>query len=134
MNNFCFHHTPQYTNNRDFFLLQRLRNLEFINLTGCHHLTDNCIKSLVTNLPQLAIVGFSLNKGITEAGILHLLTEAPALKKLDAYALKVSEEGKRLIDQIRTERKIIVIMNGLEEKDENGVKRRIEPCMQKGMM
>ncbi|XP_076453105.1 uncharacterized protein LOC143288468 [Babylonia areolata] len=115
-------------------LTKKLVDLEFLNLTGCHHLTDKCIKCLVTNLPCLTTVGFSLNKGITEAGIIHLLSEAPALRKLDVYGLRTSEEAKQIIDQIRSERKIVVIMSGLEEKDENGVIKRIAPTYQKGMM
>ena len=115
-------------------LLQKLVNLEFLNLTGCNHLTDICVNALVKNLPHLNRLGLSFNKGITEAGVIRLLQTAPSLKLLDVFGLKASEEAKDRIDHIRTDRKIVVILNGLEEKDENGVKRHIQPTCQKGMM
>ncbi|KAL8559883.1 hypothetical protein ACOMHN_016929 [Nucella lapillus] len=115
-------------------LTKKLPDLEFLNLTGCNHLTDRCVKSLVTNLPHLHTVGLSFNKGITETGVIHLLTAAPALKKVDVFTLRASEEAKQTIDQIRTERRIVVVMRGLEEKDENGVVTHIAPTCQKGMM
>ena len=115
-------------------MLQKLVKLEFLNLTGCSHLTDMCVKSLVQNLPHLGRLGLSSNKGITEAGVIRLLQNAPSLKLLDVFGLKVSSEAMSRIDHIRTERRIVVILNGLEERDENGVKRRIQPTYQKGMV
>lgn len=109
-------------------------NLEFLNLTGCNHLTDMCVKSLVKNLPHLSRLALSFNKGVTEAGVIHLLQKAPSLKLLDVFGLRASDEAKDRIDHLRTQRKIVVILNGLEEKDENGVKRHIQPTYQKGMM
>lgn len=103
-------------------------------MTGCNHVTDQGITSLIKNLPHLKRLGLSSNKGITEAGVICLLQKAPSLKLVDVYGLKASEEAKETIDQIRVERKIIVILNGLEEKDENGVKRHIAPTCLKGMM
>jgi hypothetical protein len=88
----------------------------------------------VKNLKHLARVGLSFNKGITEAGVIHLLQNLPSLKLLDVFAVKVSQEGRETIDRIRTERKVVVILKGLEEKDENGVSKHIEPTPVKGVM
>ena len=79
-------------------------------------------------------MGLSFAEGVTEAGVIHLLQKAPALKLLDIYAVKVSDEGRETIDKIRTERKIVVILKGLEEKDADGVVTKIKPTAVKGVM
>lgn len=115
-------------------LTKKLPNLEFLNVTGCSHLTDRCIKPLIKNLPHLKRVGLSFNKGITESGVIEFLTKAPALKHLDIFSLHTTPEGKEKIDRLRQERGIVVIMKGLVEMDENGEVKHIKPTYLLGMM
>lgn len=115
-------------------LTKKLPNLEFLNVTGCSHLTDRCVKPLIKNLPHLKRVGLSFNKGITESGIIEFLNKAPDLKHLDIFSLHTTPEGKEKIDRLRQERGIVVIMKGLVEMDENGEVKHIKPTYPLGMM
>ncbi|KAK7494009.1 hypothetical protein BaRGS_00014667 [Batillaria attramentaria] len=115
-------------------LTKKLPNLEFLNLTGCSHLTDQCVKPLIKNLSRLKRVGLSFNKGITETAVIEFLQKAPALKHLDIFGLRTTAEGKEEIDRLRTERGIVVILKGLEEKDETGAVTHIKPTYPNGMM
>ena len=105
-----------FLTNGFIILFQKTPDLESINFSGCHHLTDKTINSICKNLHHIQQVNLSQVPAITEQAVFKLLTKCPMLTHLDIYDNRnISKAGRDNLKDMCTdrERNLTVILDGL---------------------
>ena len=95
-----------------FSYLQKLRQLETINLSGCHHLTDRSINAIIKNCGNIQHLSLTGIKSISQEATLKLVTSCNNLEHVDVFYNKnFSEEGKTVLREISSQKGVVVLLN-----------------------
>ncbi len=115
-------------------MLQKLKELESLNMCGCHHLTDRTFRALVRNQRHtLTHLHAAHHINVSEAAILHLVLSCTNLQHLDIFDNEnISDAGRQTLVEVARERKITIALKGLTEEgvapsDPSGGRQKWKP-------
>ena len=99
-------------------VLQRTKELESLNISSCHHLTDRSVNAIIKHLPNLIHLNAAGICTLSEKAILNLITSLPKLKHLDIFDNRnLSAEGRGALVEVARQREITIVLKGLTDYD-----------------
>ena len=89
--------------------------LETLNLAGCHHLTDQTLRSIAKNCRNIQHLSLTGVPDLTQQGIIDFLCKTDKLEHMDITDNEnITEEGRTVLVAFAEQRNIVIQLKGLE--------------------
>ncbi|XP_005091554.1 uncharacterized protein LOC101851012 isoform X2 [Aplysia californica] len=101
-------------------LAKNLPNLQRLNLSGCDHLSSNCLSMLSKRLPHLHFLNISTGPRLTYEAVLSFIKSAKEMTFLDVYYLRTTPEENRTLVELAKEKGVELILRGPKPGQDGG--------------
>lgn len=77
-------------------------------------MTDRSINAIIKNCQNIQLLSLTGIEGITEQGVLNLLTSCPKLEHIDIFDNKnIGEEARGVLKEINSQKGVTILLDGL---------------------